>query len=78
VYFVLCWRIGGQTLPMKTWNIRLVDGDGGKLPLWKAVVRYVISWPITLSGAGFIWTFIDRDRQFPHDRLLNTRLVTTA
>jgi uncharacterized RDD family membrane protein YckC len=78
VYFVLCWRIGGQTLPMKTWNIRLVDGDGGKLPLWKAVVRYAIAWPITLSGAGFIWTFIDRDRQFPHDRLLNTRLITTS
>ena len=27
-YFVLCWRRRGQTLPMKTWNIRLVDRDG--------------------------------------------------
>ncbi|VDL05448.1 hypothetical protein FR5810_02403 [Bordetella pertussis] len=28
LYFVLCWRRRGQTLPMKTWNIRLVDRDG--------------------------------------------------
>ncbi|GAA4328041.1 RDD family protein [Pigmentiphaga soli] len=76
-YFVSCWRISGQTLPMKTWNIRLVDAGGGRVPLWKAVARYVLAWPITLSGLGFIWSAFDREAQFPQDRLLGTRLVST-
>ena len=77
VYFVICWRLSGQTLPMKTWHVRLVNADGGKIPLWKAVVRYVLTWPVTLTGAGFIWACFDRDRQFPHDRLLGTRLISS-
>ncbi|MFW7349602.1 MAG: RDD family protein [Pigmentiphaga sp.] len=77
VYFVLCWRLGGQTLPMKTWHIRLIDANGGRPPVWKAVLRYVLAWPFTLTGLGFVWTFFDRDRQFPHDRLLGTRLIST-
>lgn len=77
LYFVVCWRLGGQTLPMKTWHIRLVNGDGGRIPFWKAALRYTLAWPVTLTGAGFIWACFDRDRQFPHDRLLGTRLITT-
>ncbi len=77
IYFVLCWRIGGQTLPMKTWHIRLVDSSGAKLPLWKAVARYVLAWPFTLTGFSFIWSFFDRERQFPQDRILGTRLISS-
>ncbi len=77
VYFVICWRLSGQTLPMKTWHVRLVDADGSKIPLWKAVVRYVLAWPFTLTGVGFIWACFDRDRQFPHDRILGTRLISS-
>jgi uncharacterized RDD family membrane protein YckC len=76
-YFVLCWRKGGQTLPMKTWDIRLVDGDGGRIPMWKAIVRYVLSWPITFTGIGYLWACFDKDRQFLHDRLVGTRLIVS-
>ncbi|WP_420227435.1 RDD family protein [Pigmentiphaga litoralis] len=76
-YFILCWRMGGQTLPMKTWDIRLVDGNGGRIPLWKAVVRYVLSWPVTFSGIGYVWACFDKDRQFLHDRLVGTRLIVS-
>ncbi len=27
-YFIYCWTRGGQTLPMKTWRIRVVADDG--------------------------------------------------
>lgn len=30
---------------------------------------------LTVSGAGLGWAFVDRDRQFLHDRLAGTRLV---
>ena len=32
LYFVWCWHRGGQTLPMKTWKLRLVSADGGPVP----------------------------------------------
>src|SRR5690606_12647652 len=50
VYFVMCWR-GGQTLPMKTWNIRLVDRDGGRLSMGRMALRYVLLWPLPLLAA---------------------------
>jgi uncharacterized RDD family membrane protein YckC len=28
-----------------------------------------------LGGSGVMWAFLDRDRQFLHDRLAGTRIV---
>jgi uncharacterized RDD family membrane protein YckC len=53
-YFVLCWR-RGQTLPMKTWNIRLIDRDGKPPTLLRACLRYVIAWVPVLLAAGLVW-----------------------
>lgn len=50
VYFLLCWR-GGQTLPMKTWDIRLVDRHGGQAPFGRLVLRYLLMWPLPLLAA---------------------------
>lgn len=100
VYFLLCWRKRGQTLPMKTWNIRLIDRDGSTPPMGRLVLRYLLMWPLPLAGAllvmgasrltgysstdllivfapftGFLYTWLDRDSQFLHDRLLGTRLI---
>nr|WP_231950019.1 RDD family protein [Paraburkholderia caribensis] len=45
VYFVWFWTHGGQTLPMKTWRLRVVAAkDGGRLSLTRAVLRYVLAW----------------------------------
>jgi uncharacterized RDD family membrane protein YckC len=43
-YFVFCWSRGGQTLAMQTWKIRVVDMDGSRLPVVKAIVRYCLAW----------------------------------
>lgn len=76
VYFIWQWLHGGQTLPMKTWRIRLVTHDGVPLTLRRAVCRYLLALAgLALLGAGFLWAFIDRDRQFLHDRLAGTRIV---
>lgn len=75
-YFVWCWHRGGQTLPMKTWRLRLVCAEGGPVPLRRAALRYVLAClSIGLAGSGFVWAAFDRDRQFLHDRLAGTRLV---
>lgn len=100
VYFVLSWRRRGQTLPMKTWNIRLTDRGQRPLTLSRLILRYLLIWPLPLltalliygvsqaSGYAsidlfivcapfsvFVWTWLDPQGQFLHDRLLGTRLV---
>lgn len=61
IYFVWFWA-KGQTLAMKTWNIRVVGLDGKAISQWRALGRYVLSWvwflppllgvsPFQLSGA---------------------------
>lgn len=77
LYFVWCWRHGGQTLAMKTWHIRLIREDGDRITLVQAILRYVLCYFFTLSGIAFIYSFFDKNGQFPHDRLLGTVLVST-
>lgn len=43
IYFVWFWS-KGQTLAMKTWNIRVVDRQGRAISQARAVLRYALSW----------------------------------
>jgi len=74
-YFVFCWARSGQTLPMKTWHIRLVTEQGKPLTAGRASWRYLLAVPGVLSGIGVLWALVDRDHQFLHDRLAKTRIV---
>ena len=73
IYFVWFWA-KGQTLAMKTWNIRLVDRHNAPVSQKRAVLRYCLSWmwflppllaisPFTLSGGEVAvlllgWVFV--------------------
>ena len=75
-YFVWFWTRGGQTLPMKTWHIRLVRHDGAAVGTARAMHRFVLAMlGAAALGLGFAWALFDRDRQFLHDRLSGTALV---
>lgn len=43
IYFCWFWS-RGQTLPMKTWKIRVVDAAGRPLSQGRALLRFVCSW----------------------------------
>ncbi|QDL54853.1 RDD family protein [Rhodoferax aquaticus] len=43
IYFVWFWS-KGQTLAMKTWNIRIVDNSGNPISQLRALSRYALSW----------------------------------
>ena len=76
LYFVWCWHRGGQTLPMKTWKLRLVSAGGGPVSVRRAALRYLLAClSFALAGTGLVWAVFDRDRQFLHDRLAGTRIV---
>ncbi|HXZ48674.1 MAG TPA: RDD family protein [Usitatibacter sp.] len=76
-YYAWFWSHGGQTLPMKTWRIRLVRSeDGGPVNPGRAAHRYVLAaLGLAAAGLGFAWALFDRDNQFLHDRLSGTALV---
>lgn len=78
LYFVWFWLHGGQTLPMKTWKLRLANPDGSSPRPAQALLRYLAAWPsILLFGIGILWALIDKDRQFLHDRIAGTRIVSS-
>jgi uncharacterized RDD family membrane protein YckC len=75
-YLVGFWTHGGQTLAMKTWRIRVESAEGGAVSRPAAIRRYLFALAgLALAGVGFFWAFLDRDRQFLHDRLARTRLA---
>lgn len=64
IYFTWFWA-RGQTLAMKTWDIRLVDTSGKPVSQQRAFLRYITSWswflpplagiaPFKLSGGESI------------------------
>jgi len=70
-YFLWSWLRGGQTLAMKAWKIRLVD-----VTPRKALLRFVLACIFVPTGISIVWAFFDSDRQFLHDRLAGTTLVS--
>ncbi|KVW72749.1 RDD family protein [Burkholderia ubonensis] len=43
-YFVWFWTHGGQTLPMKTWRLKIESASGRPLSAGHALVRYALGW----------------------------------
>ena len=77
-YLVAFWTRGGQTVAMKTWRIRVAHNDGSGLSTRQASARFLLALcGLLLFGAGFWWGFVDRERQFLHDRLTGSRLYST-
>ena len=60
VYFTWFWSTTGQTLPMKTWHLRVVTTQGQRLSQPRALMRFVAScaWfaPAALLSALNGWS----------------------
>lgn len=75
-YCIWFWINGGQTLPMKTWRLRIINASGGTPRPTQALLRYLACWPsLLLGGIGILWALFDQDRQFLHDRIAGTRII---
>jgi len=75
-YFLWSWLRGGQTLPMKAWHIRLVMPRRAGVPPGRALLRFVLAAFLVPSGIGILWALFGPERQFLHDRIVGTRLVS--
>lgn len=79
LYFLWFWLNGGQTLPMKTWKLKLANPDHSPPRPAQALLRYLAAWPsVLLFGIGILWALVDKDRQFLHDRIAGTRIVSST
>jgi uncharacterized RDD family membrane protein YckC len=56
IYFVWFWA-HGQTLAMKTWNIRVTDLHGNNISQQRALLRYTLSWLWFLPPLAVGWFF---------------------
>lgn len=76
LYFCWQWKNGGQTLGMKSWQIKLVNKNDQK-PGWLQLnIRFftsIVSWVV--CGSGFLWSLIDKDSRAWHDHLSSTKLI---
>lgn len=76
-FFLLFWRLGGQTLGMRAWKIKLLDLTSGSAPsMLQLILRGLVALPcLLLGGIGLWWMLADPQRLAIHDRLSKTRLV---
>ena len=56
-YFVWCWSRSGQTLALKTWNLRVLDDRGVPPSAARAIARYVLAWHLWLPGLAWVALF---------------------
>ncbi len=55
LYFVLFWSRSGQTLAMKTWQVRLVSVDGAPVSPRRALLRFLAAWVWFLPALAIAW-----------------------
>jgi len=75
-YFLWCWLRGGQTLPMKAWHIRLVMPGRASVPPGRALLRFALAALLMPTGISLLWALFDPEKQFLHDRIAGTRLIS--
>lgn len=78
-YFGWFWTRGGQTLGMRTWRLRLVSVDGGRVTWRQAAARFFGACLSGIAlGAGFLWALGDPERRTWHDRLSRTAITEAS
>jgi len=77
-FFAKFWRHGGQTLGMKSWDIRIISSNGQPITLMQCLLRFMTAIPSLLFfGLGYFWMLIDKDKLTWADRYSDTRLIMT-
>ena len=55
LYFIWFWTHGGQTLAMRSWQLRLVFSNGQTLTLRQAPDPFLLSWVWFVPALGAAW-----------------------
>lgn len=75
-YHIFFWVSAGQTPGKALMGIRVVPTRGGKISLWRAILRYACYYLSgILLGLGFLWIIIDDKRMAWHDKISGTCVI---
>ncbi|MEM7053877.1 MAG: RDD family protein [Pseudomonadota bacterium] len=79
-YFASSWLIGGQTVGMRAWKIRLISTRparlGPKIGWLDSLIRFGVGLiSLAVFGLGFIWSIFRVDRAGWHDLASRSRLI---
>jgi uncharacterized RDD family membrane protein YckC len=78
-YLVTFTAASGQTIGKMLAGVRVVYGNGGRVPFGHAVLRSVALLVCAIPlGLGLLPMFMDAERRGLHDRLAGTRVVPSA
>jgi uncharacterized RDD family membrane protein YckC len=75
-FFCFFWTRSGQTLGMKTWNLKIVNQHNQCPNYQQSFLRCVIApFSLLFFGIGYWWIFFNPERQTLHDKLTNTKTL---
>jgi uncharacterized RDD family membrane protein YckC len=77
-YHVLLWYFAGQTIGKSLIGLRVVPLKGGRVQIWRGILRYLGYYPSALClGLGFLWIILDKRRMGWHDKIARTCVIYT-
>ena len=75
-FYLLFWRLKGQTLGMQVWKIKLVTQSGEKPRYLQCLIRFLAATAsLCCMGLGFFWMLWDPKGETWQDKLSSTRII---
>ncbi len=75
-YYAVSWRMGGQTIGMRAWRVRVIAVGGGELSWPRLGLRYLVGWiGVLVLGLGLWWAWFERYGRMWHDLATRTRVI---
>ena len=75
-YLAWCWHMGGMTVGMRAWRVKIEDESGNRPDWGKSTIRFLASLLSAAAvGIGFAWALLDSRKRSWHDILSGTRLI---
>lgn len=76
-YYVYSWKIGGQTLGMRAWKMKIIPNDKNQATLtWtQALVRFLVGIVSCFGGIGIFWKVITKDKTTWMDKVSNSKTL---
>lgn len=75
-FYAWFWTQSGQTLGMVSWRLKALNTDNQLMTAPQALIRFFLAWPaFFVFGLGYLWLYLDKDKDAIHDRLSHTKVV---
>ena len=78
IYYVYSWKVGGQTLGMRAWKIKIVSNDKNQDLSWShSLLRFFVGVLSTLTfGFGIIWKMFSKENKSWMDLCSHSKTIS--